>query len=215
MCGKHFWENILVRMAYFSTLCHVPSASLHLQQLFIYLFICFIWHKAALRNVHFAFILYKIIQENNDILEQKPSFVRRFRLVFKEKRRPAPHSESICITRISLIFPGRSHLTRLPGGNGDLRVSCNMRTDASAVVCAGRKGGEGWGLVFCRWRYGCVCADGVLQLFLCQSVKALHHAVCCQTSLRVLIPALCYSRTQELHALKHQTELCDYEQKCQ
>lgn len=51
-----------------------------------------------------SFILYSIIQENNDILERKPSFVRRFRLVFKEKRRPAPHSESICITRISLIF---------------------------------------------------------------------------------------------------------------
>lgn len=99
-----------------------------------------------------------------------------------------------------------SHLTLLPGGNGDLRISCNMRTDASAVVRAGRKGGEGWGLVFCRWRYGCVCADGVLQLFLCQSVKALHHAVCRQTSLRVLIPAFCYSRTQELHALKHQTK---------
>lgn len=140
------------------------------------------------------------------MLEQKPSFVRRFRLAFKETQRPAPHNDSIWITR-SLIFPGRSHLTWLPEGIGDLRVRCNMQTDASAVVRAGRKEGKGWALVLCRWQYGCVSADGVLQLFLCQSIKALHHTVCCQTSLRVMIPALCYSRTQELHALKQQAEM--------
>ncbi len=141
------------------------------------------------------------------MLEQKPSFVRRFRLAFKEKWRPAPHNDSIWVTRRSLIFPGRSHLTWLPGGIGDLRVSCNMQTDASAVVCAGRKEGKGWALVLCRWQYWCVGADGVLQLFLCQSIKALHHTVCRQTSLRVMIPALCYSRTQELHALKQQAQM--------
>lgn len=48
MCGKHFWKNILVRMAHFSTLCHVPLTSLPLTSppaiaFFFVLFFCFLF----------------------------------------------------------------------------------------------------------------------------------------------------------------------------
>ncbi len=198
MCGKHFWENMLVITA----LCSFLPLTLNFSLLDFFFF--YGTKQPFHPSLHPFFNITQVIE---DMLEQKPSFVRRFRLAFKEKWRPAPHNDSIWVTRRSLIFPGRSHLTWLPGGIGDLRVSCNMQTDASAVVCAGRKEGKGWALVLCRWQYWCVGADGVLQLFLCQSIKALHHTVCRQTSLRVMIPALCYSRTQELHALKQQAQM--------
>lgn len=125
----------------------------------------------------------------------------RFRLAFKNRDQLHIMNQYV-LQKNESDFPGRSHWTRLPGGSRDLRVSCRRRMLASAVVCARWKTGEGWGLLFCGCQHWCVDGDGVLQLFLGQGIKALHHTVCCQTGFWVVVPAFSYCCTQKLHPLR-------------
>lgn len=194
MCGKQFWENICrVRTALYGSCrsyCQEsPQRPLHLQQRML----CYIMMP---RGEMFKPWLHT--QEKTMTGQNKNLFCLDYHL----KNRDQLHiMNQYAMQKNKSDFPGRSHWTLLPGGSRDLRVSCRRRMHASAVVRARWKTGEGWGLLFCGCQFGGVGGDGVLQLFLGQGIKALHHTVCRQTGFWVMVPALGYRCTQKMHAL--------------